>query len=167
MRKLLIVAILAALATAVVPARAEGEQPIQGSILLPTRYPNTDNGDAEGPFPGAGRRLYIAAMKDDAANGQIASIIKIDPSLIGGTFWVGAIEDMTGEADLDVYFYIDLGDDVYGETPPDAPDEPEYTFDTRAPGGEAGLIPEYATYAIVVTPNGIDTTFTWTAAPAA
>jgi hypothetical protein len=147
-------------------ARADGVQTVNGSILLPTRYPDSTAVNADGSWPGAGRKLYLASMSNDAATGQVMALVKIDPATQNGEFSVGNIVDATNQADLDVTFYIDLGDDVYGTTPADSPDDPAYQVARHVAGGESGPIPEEAVYALVTMATGLNATFTWTGTPA-
>lgn len=151
MRKALAAAIVSAIALS--PFGAEASQSTPGSIMSPTRFTDGTTG-----WPGLGRKLYTLS---NASNGLISYTFAVDPDTIGSEFTLGNVADATGAADLDIYFYIDLGDDVVGTTSPIVADEGE--FATVGAGGETGIVPEEATMAIVFTANGVNSTFTYTA----
>lgn len=151
MRKVLVAAILSAIALS--SMGAEAAQSVSGSIKSPTRFTNGTSG-----WPGAGRRVYNASAE---ANGLIAYVFAVDADTIGSDFTLGNVADATGAADLDIYFYVDLGDDVVGDRAPVVADGGEFV--TVGPGGETGVVPAEATAAIVFTANGVNSTFTYTA----
>lgn len=150
MRKVLVATILSAIALS--PFGAQAAQSVNGSVMSPTRFTDGTSG-----FPGAGRRLYNASPE---TNGLISYTFAVDPSTIGTTFTLGNVADATGLADLDIFFYLDLGDEVEGRA---AVTHPEGEFKTVALGGETGIVPEEAIAAIVFTPNGVNSTFTYNA----
>jgi hypothetical protein len=132
-------------ATAVAPF----VQTYDGAFKAPTRFTNTESG-----FPGAGRRVYLAAQ---AADGIIADIFRVDPRVLGGTFVIDNVADATGEGEVDVYFYSEFGDIQDGNTAITTGQ-----FDTPAKG-ETGFVPAGTVFALVFSPNAINPTFTFTA----
>jgi plastocyanin len=139
--------------TGVVPGVQK--QQVKGTIAAPTRFPDTATGSVDGGFPGLARRLYVAA---DPSNGAIARIFDVDPSTYGGAFVIDGVTDATGAADLDVFFYTEMGD-VAGQRAGGVVGE----YATRKAGGETGFVPKGAVKAIVFTPNGVNSAFTYTA----
>lgn len=158
MRKL-IAAALVALTVLPLAARADEATPItslQGEIAAPTRFTDGTSG-----WPGLVRRTWLAAA---GTNGTIGYVIKIDRDTWGGRFVIDQVDDLTGAADLDVYFYSDFGD-VAGDAAPESPENSEFV--ARTAGGEEGIVPEFSTRAIVFTANGVMSTFRYQAfAPA-
>jgi hypothetical protein len=143
----------------VVPLGAQaGEDPVQtvaGSITAPSRF----YADPTGAWPGLGRRLWLAAA---GTNGTVSWIFRIDPETWNGAFAVKDVTDATGMADLGIYFYEDFGD-IAGDEQPTTVGE----FETVAPGGETGIVPEGAYRGLVFTKDGVDSRFTYEAfAPA-
>ena len=168
MRKLMAIAILAGVAS-LAPISAHATLEIQGFIKYPTRYPDTATLDVSRGFPGVGRRLWLATdgLTGGAVstNGTVAYVIEVSQETWGQEFVVGNVQDSTGEADLDIYFYDDFGktvdtDNIDADTAPTTSIDGE--FGTVAAGGEIGIVPEGATRAIVFTGNGMDSTFTYT-----
>jgi len=154
-------ALLVAMAiAALVPAgaHAAGNQVVKGSIVSPTRFTDGTSG-----WPGVGRRVHITA--GEPANGLVAYVFAIDVATQGGIFDLGSVKDATGAADLDICFYSDLGDDIVGDRAPAIAEGGDQVSHV-GPGGESGQIPIDATYAIVFTPNGVNSTFTYTGEPA-
>lgn len=151
MRRVLVATMLSAIALS--PFGAEASQSVSGSIMSPTRFT-----DGTGGWPGLGRKLYTLSNE---TNGLISYTFAVDPDTIGSEFTLGNVADATGAADLDIYFYVYLGDDVVGTTAPLTAEEGE--FQTVGAGGETGIVPQEATMAIVFTPNGVNSTFTYTA----
>jgi hypothetical protein len=146
-----LVALLAVLSA--VPAfSAESDPPGEelqtqsGSVALPTRF------TSGGGFPGLGRRVYNATQ---ASNGVIAFIFDVDRETWGGAFVLGDVTDATGEGDLDVFFYDEMGDAGVGA--PTTTGE----FATRGVGGEVGFVPEGSRKAVVFTYNALNSSFTY------
>lgn len=143
MKKLLAVALLGALVFALVPAEAtHNPRSVSGTVLAPTvTVP------AVGTFSRQARCAYLLAGA--AANGLVGWVDTLDAAEGDGlhTFTLGG----TG-ADWAVVFYEDLGtcDGVTGGGP-------LVTDDFFNPGDEAGTIPEFSAFAIIVfegtTPN--------------
>jgi hypothetical protein len=150
MRKLLIGAILASFAF--VPTGAQASQSVDGFVKSPTRFTDGTTG-----FPGLGRRLYLVSPE---TNGLVSYTFAIDEDTRGLDFTLGNVADATGAADLDIYFYYDLGDDVEGTRAAVVADGGYYA--NVGPGGESGTVPDDANYAIVFTANGVDSTSTYT-----
>lgn len=157
MRKVLIGAILAAFALA--PIGAQASQSVEGSVAAPTRFPDTETTSVSGGYPGLGRRLYTVSPE---TNGLVSYAFAIDESTIGGDFTLGDVADDTGVADLDIFFYYDLGDDVIGERAPVVAEDGEFT--TVGAGGETGTVPADARFAIVFMTIGANATFTYSVA---
>lgn len=152
-RSLLVGAVLAATAFALpVSARADTEpeelQTTSGELLLPTRFFL----DPESAYPGLGRRLYNLSQE---TNGIIVAVFNVDPDTLGGRFVLESTGDLTGLADLGIYFYTDMADVGLGL----AVTTGEY--DRTAVGGEEGAIPANASKALVFMKTGADALFTY------
>lgn len=160
----IVLAVLAcALPLGVLPASGEAAEPtpgaqaqtLKGTIAVPSRFPDTTNGNADRGWPGLARRLWVAAS---TSSGVIASVFDVNQASWGGPFVIDGVTDATGAADLDVYFYDEMGD-VAGQTA--GVTKAEYA--TVAAGGETGFVPQGARKAIVYTANGVQSEFTYTA----
>lgn len=131
------------------------KQTVNGTIAVPSRFPDTASGSADRGWPGLARRLWVAASP---TNGTIAWVFDVDPATYGGAFEIGGVTDRTGAADLDVFFYTEMGD-AAGQTPGVTVGE----YANPGPGGEKGFVPQGARKAIVYTGNGVGVSFTYTA----
>lgn len=165
MRIIKTMALVAAVFATLVPASparaAEGDVQIQtylGNVILPTRYPDTE-GDISGGFPGLGRRLWLAWA--GGTQNVVADVFPVDPATWGGRFELEPNGDVTGLADLGIFFYDDFGSlaavlvgDPGGPVAVGEYDE----FGTE---GEMGAIPEHSTYALVFMKTGLDARFTY------
>lgn len=137
------------------PAADPAVQTEAGSIAVPTRWTNPDQG-----FPGLGRRLWLL---HPGTNGTAMYVVDVDPATWGGAFEVGDVTDATGQGDLDIYFYKDMG--TIGAVLTSDPGLPVSTaeYANRGAGGETGFIPPGSTRAVVFTHNGVKSEFTYTA----
>ena len=154
MRRILVIALagLTAALAAVPGAHAAGEteqQSVAGNIKMFTRFT-----DAEGGFPGAGRRRWNAAHE---TNGLVSYTFPVDRET-----WMGRFElTVTGEsgvgdpADLGIYFYEDLAD--AGNSPATSTAE----YDVRRAGGETGFVAPGSRFAIVFMSRGINVDFAY------
>jgi plastocyanin len=162
-RATVLAALACALPLGVLPATADSsatpsgteKQKTTGTIALPTRFPDTANGNADRGWPGLARRVWAGASQ---SNGVIARIIDVDPATWGGKFVVDGVTDATGAADLDVYFYSEMGDLGAG-----TPGVVTAQYATVAKGGETGFVAPGSRRAIVFTSNGVNSSFTYTA----
>lgn len=136
---------------------------VSSEVLFPTRFADTSTEvpNADGGYPGLGRRLWLLGA--DNFDGVVARVFDVYPETWGGRFDLTLNGDLTGSADLGIYFYSDFGDaiGVLGaiETHP-AVTTGEY--DATAPGGESGAIPMHADKALVFMKAGLQATFTYT-----
>jgi hypothetical protein len=130
-------------------------QTVTGTVAAPTRFTNPDQG-----FPGVARRLYLA---HPATNGATGFMFDVDPKTWGGAFRFASVSDATGQADLDIYFYSDLG--TIGARAVGEPGLPVSTaeYGARGAGGDTGFIPAGSTKALVFTYNGVASSFTYEA----
>jgi hypothetical protein len=149
------------------PASAGKAKPqvVDGSIALPA--PFTDD---SGCYAGLHRRLMIVSSEAAPANGLIGYSFDVDKATWGGKF---ALEPTggQGDVDLDIYFYAEFGttDDVVND-PAGAGAPVSMQFNTREPGGEAGVVPATFNKVIVCMyggqmGGGAGATFTYTATP--
>jgi hypothetical protein len=150
MRRTLLLAVVAALALSVVPASGSQppgrlEQQEQGSIMLFTRFT-----DLEGGWPGLGRRVWLCSA---ASNGAIAHIFEVWEETWGGMFVIDNVDDATGEANIQVYFYEEFGD-CGGQAAPVTTGE----FASNQPG-EVGFVPDRTRKAVVFMPTGLNASF--------
>lgn len=132
-------------------AETQGEA---GEILLPTRFPDTGNLNADAGWPGLVRRVYD--LGGGYTDGIIGHVFDIDPATLGGHFDLQLRDDLTGMADLDIYFYTEMGDAAGSITP-----VVTAQYNTAGHGGEAGAIPPEARKGIVFMRIGVDATFTY------
>ncbi len=105
-------------------------------------------------FPGITRNLTI--LTGDQFNGVFGYVFDVDRKTWGKGF---RVEPTTAafQADLDLSFYTELGQPY----PAAAPET--VVYETRAPGGEAGEVPQKMTKAIVCMYTGHDVEFKYTA----
>jgi len=153
------VSLLLVFALAPSGAQAGGEQEFQfvsGNIKMLTRFT-----DADGGFPGAGRRLWNAAHE---TNGLISYTFAVEPETVLGRFELtvtreggAGLGDPFEPADLGIYFYSDLADAGNSAAVTTA------EYDRRTPGGETGFIAPDSRYAIVFMSRGFDVDLTYKA----
>jgi hypothetical protein len=146
MRKLIVIALVGALAGTALPAalaRGGKQQAVEGMIALPAPYT-----DDSGCFAGVHRR--VQAVAQGAANGVFGYNFAVDKATWNKNF----VLDVTGgqgDVDFDITFYLGplttLQDfiDQGGDPAPPA----TVSFATRAPGGEAGKVPPAAENVII------------------
>lgn len=154
MRKLAVLFVVLSVLLVGFPAGADEPlgnkvQTVSGSIAMFTRFTNPEQA-----YPGLSRRLWLI---NSATNSTTAHIFEVFPETWGGQFVIDNVADLTGEADLGVYFYSNFG----GLEPLTGPHDPTSTaeYDVRGAGGETGFIPFGSTKAIVFTYNGVNSTF--------
>jgi hypothetical protein len=150
MRKTWLVAVAAALAFSVVPVSAAEppgrlEQQEAGQIMLLTRFTDGEQG-----WPGLGRRAWLCSA---ATNGAIAWVFDVFESTWGGMFVIDQVDDDTGDANIQVYFYEDMGD-CGGQADPIT--SGQYASDQP---GEVGFVPDRTSKAVVFMPTGANATF--------
>lgn len=149
MRKLIAVAVVGLMLGAAVPAGAakKAKQTEEGSIAIAA--PFTDGSC----FFGLHRRLNLVAQRQ--VQGVVGYDFDIDPATEGGKFKLVPSDE---SADLDISFYQSIGDI---QDPAGAP--ANTGFETREPGGEAGVVPPGYPIAIVCMVSGENVDFTYTA----
>jgi hypothetical protein len=139
MKRVVTLGLSALLAGSLIPANATAAKPkqqkVSGSIALPA--PFTDD---TGCFAGLQRR--VAIMTQEQVNGVIGYHFDVDPATVGKPF-VLEVTGGQGTVDLDITFYYEFGtvDDVTGD-PQNAGSPVNYSFASREPGGESGVIPK-------------------------
>lgn len=173
MRRFVIAAAIAAIALSIAPASADPVQSFDGSIKMFTRFAL----EPESGWPGLARQFREATLphicdpdlgchsgpEHDYHQGIMGWIFEVDPDTYGTTFTIDNVADLTGEADVDIFFYYSLGSTVWGEELPSTPPDGEGEFTTREIGGETGTVPHNVTYGIIFTQFGLDTTFSYSA----
>ncbi len=149
MKKMVAVSVAALLLGAAVPAGAakKVKQTEEGSIALPA--PFTDGTC----FYGLHRRLNLVAQRQ--VQGIVGHDFDVDPATEGGKFKLVPSDE---SVDLDISFYQSMGDI---QDPAGAP--ANAGFETREPGGEAGVVPPGYPIAIVCMVAGENVDFTYTA----
>jgi hypothetical protein len=153
MRRPFALLLAALLAMSLAPAGAAPSQgpPAQvhnGDIGFPTRYLL---GDAERDgWPGIGRVAWVCSA---VTNNTIADVFEVSPSTWGGTFILDQVADLTGDANVDIFFYNHYGD-CSGTREPSLTGK--YATDRD---GEMGIIPPGTYGAVAFTHNGVGTSF--------
>lgn len=137
------------------PPPGEVVQTYSGAFVTPTRFADTAGPGVDGGWPGAGRKVYLAAQ---AADGIIADVFDVNAATWGGTFMLEQLTEQTGSGQLDVYFYGANLASVADGTP-----ETTGEFDTGTGTGEAGRVPVGSRYGIVFSPTAVNPTFRFTA----
>jgi hypothetical protein len=150
-RKLASIVVVAALASAPLPAGAAKkakQQRVEGSVLLPAPF----YGDTGSCFAGLHRRIFTLA--GDQSNGVVGYAFDIDPATWNKNF-VLEVVDSAQPADLDIYMYIRFpAVEEWPNDPVNAGTPVSVDYKTRAVGGEAGKVPEEAVRAIVCLYGG-------------
>lgn len=152
MRKLIAIGSIAVLALAVMAAPGVAgkakQQKVEGNVVMPTPYT-----DDSGCFAGLHRRGQAAAQ--GLANGVLGYNFAVDKATWKKPFML----EVTGgqsHVDLDIYFYLGpltTLNDFVGQGGDPAPPA-TVSFNTRAAGGEADLVPEAAENVIVCMYGG-------------
>lgn len=157
MRKILATALAAGSMFAMSGAQA-GDSSVSGTILAPTvrisGVPDTTLTSVNGVYFRQARCAYVLGGAD--TNGLVGWVVAFDETVEGdGTHSFTATSDA---GNISVGFYEDLG--TCENQPPSTPSpEPGGTFDTA--GDEAGAIPFYAKYAIIVVEDATEANFTF------
>lgn len=159
------VAVLAGLVAApmahardVAPPAAQQEE--SGTVFLPGIGPNA----GQGCWAGLARRAYI--FSQGSTSGPFGSVIEVDEATWNGKFKLEVTSGARGTEDLDATFYIDMGSldpaDPAQQTVSEAA-----VYQTREPGGEAGIVPEGSKHALfcLVIESGANAGWTYEAAP--
>jgi hypothetical protein len=131
-------------------------QELSGGILMMAPFFN----DLDACYSGLHRRA--AVMAGDDANGFVGFHFDVDPGTIGKVFNL-EVTGGEGDVDLDITYYTELGTQEQATDTSYAP--PNYSFEERKPGGEAGVIPKGVkwTKAIVCMHTGQNATFDYVA----
>ena len=151
MKKALTVALaglIAASLFAPASAGAAKKQEVEGTVVAPLPYT-----DDSGCYAGIHRRMAIVTQ--EMVNGVGGYHFDVDPATYNGKFKLDVTASAAGDADLDIYFYQKFGtvEDVAGD-PLNAGSPITVQFNTREPGGEAGIVPPDTTKVIVCMYGG-------------
>ncbi len=136
-------------------------QTVEGSVAIMAKFT-----DLASCYSGLHRRSAIVTQ--EMVNGIVGYHFDVDKKTWNKKF---KLEPTAGEGDVDLDLFL------YSHVPPvtEWPDDPQNAgfpvsqdFNTREPGGEAGIVPKGTTYAIVCmyagpTHYGFNADFTYTA----
>ena len=153
MKKIITLAIAGALAASLLAPSAQAnlgapaKQEVAGMIVAPA--PFTDD---TGCYAGLHRRAAVLSQENN--NGPIGWHFDVDPKTAGGKF-VLEVAGQGSYVDVDVTFYQKFGtmEDVAGD-PLNAGAPATLGFNTRAAGGEKGIVPKGYPKAIVCMYGG-------------
>lgn len=145
MKRTLTIGLAGLLAASLLSPASAGAGPVQevdGIVAAPA--PFTDD---SGCFAGLQRR--VAIVSQEQVNGVVGYNFDIDKASWGGKFTLEAVDGI-GDVDFDILFYGEFGtmDDVIND-PGGAGAPVSVGFQTREPGGEAGIVPKDMNKAIV------------------
>lgn len=154
MRKLVVAAAATLVAAALLPANvsaAPAKQVVEGSVAFPMSGDAVEAGTCN--F-GAQRRprLFTQML---FPNGIVGYDFDVDPKTVGKRF---VLKTATAGADLDISFYMDMGDPA---DPAGAPTN--IPFENRKEGGEVGKVPPGMSKVLICMFAGSNATFTYTA----
>ena len=154
MRKLVVAAAATLVAAALLPTNvsaAPKKQVVEGSVAFPMSGDAVEAGTCN--F-GAHRRprLFTQML---FPNGIVGYDFDVDPKTVGRKF---VLKTDTAGADLDISFYMDMGDPA---DPAGAPTN--IPFENRKEGGEVGKVPAGMSKALICMFAGSNATFTYTA----
>lgn len=150
MKKTIVGAISALIVIGALPASAAAgkKQEVSGTIALPAPYT-----DDTGCYAGIHRRLSLLTM--GAANGVVGYEFDLDKATYNKPFVLESTGGQGSVQDLDMYFYQSFGtvDQVVSD-PLNAGAPATISFNTRAAGGESGIVPKGFTKGIVCMYGG-------------
>ena len=168
MKRLITLILAAAMVAALSPLGAEARPTVvgqkeTGSVLLPGPGPNGET--TGGCWTGWARRAWI--FSQGTTGGPFGYMIEIDKATWNGKFKLDVTGGMAGTEDLDVTFYIDPGHIDPADPAQQGGIVESSSYLTREAGGEAGIVPEQATLALVCLAigSGANAQFTYTATP--
>lgn len=142
MRLTVLAAVVGLFATLVAPAAgAQSGQEESGTAYANLPSPNGPDNDC---FQGYGRRVYV--ISQGTVNHVLGSMFEVDEATWGGKFKLEG-KGITGNEDLDLYFYSFLGDVVQDPSLNSPTIIGEFT--DRGAGGETGVVPVTSTHAFV------------------
>jgi hypothetical protein len=144
MKKTLTVGLAGLLAASLLSPASAGAPAQEEDGVIAAPAPFTDD---SGCFAGLQRR--VAIVSQEQAKGIVGYNFDIDKATWGGKFAL-EVTDGVGDVDMDILFYGEFGtvDDVVND-PGGAGAPFSVGFQTREPGGEAGVVPKEVTKAIV------------------
>lgn len=155
MKKLMGAALLGLMALSLLGAPASAGkakvQHVEGTIALPAPFAQSATGGTpfDGCWGGLQRRVSTASQGAAQANGSFGYRFDIDPSTWKKPFKLEATGG-EGTVDLDLFLYIHEPPlDEWPNDPQNAGTPLSVDFQTRAEGGEKGIVPEGATAGIV------------------
>lgn len=133
---------------------SNAKQEEKGTIAEPNPFPADPNSCYSGKY----RRE--AVLTNGANKGTDGYHFDVDPGTIGKNFLL-TVDSGEQNPDLDITFYTTLGTQQEAADPQNAP--PNQSFETRAAGGEHGVVPQGMKVAIVCMQAGVNAAFTYTA----
>lgn len=133
---------------------APKQQTVEGSVAMMAPFP----ADLTSCYSGLHRRL--AVVTQEQVNGVVGFHFDVDPATAKKPFKL-EVTGGQGAVDLDISFYTEFGTVEQATDTAYAP--ANVAFEEREPGGEAGIVPEGMTKAIVCMYDGQASTFTYTA----
>lgn len=168
MKRLITFVLVAALATALSPLTAEAAAPAQeetGTVILPGPGPNGET--TGGCWTGWARRFWI--FSGGASSGPFGSMFEIDKATWNGKFKLEVVSGGSGTEDLDITFYSNPGQLDPNDPAQQAGIVESGAYLTREAGGEAGVVPQTSTLALVClgTGTGFNAEWSYTALPPA
>jgi hypothetical protein len=119
------------------------EQKVEGTVALPAPFQNDS-----GCFAGLHRRIAILGQEN--VNGDVGYHFDVDKATWGTNFVLEPTGGL-GSVDLDIYFYTEFGTPEQVVTDPGGAGA---QFNTRAPGGEADVVPAQFNKVIVCMYGG-------------
>ncbi len=136
---------------------APKQQKVDGSIAMMAPYAGSTLATC---YSGLHRRLMVVSGEAAPLNGVVGYSFDLDPATNKKPF---VLEVTGGQAgvDLDITFYTEFGSVEQATDTAYAP--ANYSYETRAAGGEAGTVPDGMKKAIVCMHTGAGATFTYTA----
>ena len=132
-------------------------QTVEGTVALPIKHVNYETQEIS-CYSGVHRRGNMAQDGGSEHNGVVGYSFDVDKRTVNKPF----VLSVGGEQDLDITFYNEFGTRDQLADPAYAPALAQ-NFQERGAGGEAGVIPEGTTKAIVCMFEGTQSTFTYKA----
>ncbi|MEA2435336.1 MAG: hypothetical protein QOG54_2793 [Actinomycetota bacterium] len=166
MKRVIVSVLVATLVAAFAPVAAHAggaPQQEEGSVLLSGPGPNGET--TGGCWTGWARRFWI--ISSGATAGPFGAMFEVDKATWGGKFKLEVTGGGAGTEDLDVTFYADPGHVDPADPAQQAGIAESGAYLTREAGGEAGLVPQTSTVALVclAVGSGYNAEWAYTATP--